>query len=345
MGGSYGRLQTLIQAGQQIDNFAVYGAYSYNKDDGWQQHSGLRNFQFHGDLGYRTGDAEFHLSAHYSDLTSHAGTISAIELIAADPTAQMNYPFTMSSQHFKVDLSGKYALGDGWSATTDMSYGRSADSLVATLGGASAFACANNAALLCLTPASSGLSVPFNNFAGQQFANVLQGTNSIYGYQDHPKTDTTSWGATAGLANRGELFGRPNNFAVGVNYNGAHSVGSFYQLLGTISADGGWGNSLGVDVNPFITGGYPQRVAGDVHYIDAYVADAIDVTDKLKIALAGHLTETNIRQTDLLGTDSAVNGVVHNFLHFAPSIGATYAITPGLVVYGGYSSQAHPQSP
>ena len=345
MGGSYGRLQTLAQAGQQVDNFAVYAAYGGLKDNGWQQHSGLQSNQFHGDVGYRTGDAEFHLTAHYLSSLSRAGTISPVELVAVDPTAQTNYPFGMSSERFKLDFTGRYALGDGWSATTDMYYGKSKNALTVTLGGASAFACANDAALLCLTPSSAPVSMPFMSTDGQQFKNVLQGTDNIYAYQNHPSTETTSWGGAVGLAHRGEFLGRPNNFAAGVSYNGGRAIGNFYQLLGTMNVDGGFGTTLGTTNNPGIEGGVPQKAAGDVHYVDAYAADAIDVTDKLKIALAGHLTYSSITQTDLMGTAPSIDGVVNNFTHFAPSIGATYAFTPGFIAYGGYSSQAHPQSP
>ena len=53
MGGSFGRVQSSVQWGKQVDNFAVYGALEGLHDDGFRNFSASDVRRFYGDVGYK----------------------------------------------------------------------------------------------------------------------------------------------------------------------------------------------------------------------------------------------------------------------------------------------------
>jgi outer membrane receptor protein involved in Fe transport len=334
MGGSYGRIQGLAQAGRQIGDVAMYVAYSGISDDGWQKHSGAKNVQVHGDLGWRGGGNEFHLIAHGVSGDSRGALLSPIELIAVDPTAQLNYPNYFKTNSIHLNLTGNYALGDGWVARSNFSFGQFSSRQLITLGGAVVGNCQGDPNLLC------SLGAPYVDINGNQF-HAIPGVKN-YAYQEYLLSNTTSWGATASASHPGEFMGRPNNFTVGVNYNGANATAGYHQYLGSMKDDGGFGLNLG-ETNDLPVG-QPQEAKVLANYVGIYAADVFDITDKLKVAAGGRYSYSNVDQHDVLGTIPAVNENV-TYTHFAPSLGWTYALTPGLIGYAGYSEVARVLAP
>jgi iron complex outermembrane recepter protein len=337
MTGAYGRLQSLIQAGQQFDNISVFAAFSTLQDQGWQQHSPTRSNQFYGDIGYRANGNEFHLSAQYMNSAIMGAPMSPVQLIQSDPTAQINWPTGFTTEALHVNLSGNYLLDNGWTARTNLSIGRTQANQQFTPGGfqVPVNGCPSNAALLC-----SG-NAPYMALNGTQFKNILLGTGKAYATNDLLLTGTTAWGVTAAANNHGEVFGRPNNFTIGVNYNGGSTTAIFHQYLGVFGQDGQFQDNQG-ETN-FAPGGQPQNVGVSTTFVDPYLEDVIDVTDKLKIGLGMRFDYSKVAQDDRWNT--VPTATKRTFFHFSPSLGASYAITPGLVLYGGYWEQAQVLTP
>lgn len=341
MGGSFGRGQALVQVGQQAGDLSIFGAFGGLTDDGWQQQSSTRLQQYHGDFGYRSGDSELHLTAHYLSNDAKGGgvTVTPVDLLETDWTAQSTYPNTNDVRNLLLDFTGKFALDGGWTAHSDMSFGRligkqeSTQETNPSLGG-----CPDDSTLLCT---SSG--EPYLDINGQQFSNVLEGAaDRYYAYNDHVKTSTKSWGVTVGLAKRGLLWGRPNNFAAGVTYNGGKSIGSAHHYVGILNSDGGMVSIVGESNTA--PGGVPQEVSAKVDYTNVYAANVLDVSPKLKVGVGGRFTYSVINQKDLMGTSTDLNET-RVFNHLAPSVGVTYAFAPGLIAYGGYREAARVVTP
>lgn len=340
MGGSFGRAQVFTQGGRQSGDLSFFGAFGGLKDDGWQQHSPARSMQFHGDAGYRSGGNEFHLIGHYLSNNIKGGMVTPVELLATDRTAQSAHPVENDLQNIKLDFTGKIALDDGWIANTDFSVGKFNGKQEFTLESESQIgACMGMPSLLC----SKVFGAPYLGVNGQQFVNVLQGsTDRYYGYNDHLKTDTKSVAASGRLAKRGMLLGRPNHFAAGVTYNGGKSTGGYRHRVAVLNADGGLESILGeANFAPFVV---PQEVSANVDYTNLYVTDVLDISPKFKVAASGRYTHSRIEQKDLMGTSPQLNET-RTFTHFAPSAGATYALTPGLLAYGGYQETARVVTP
>ena len=325
MGGSYGRVQGYAQAGTQVDNVALFVAYSGLHDDGWLKNGGAENQQFHADLGWRADGNEFHLVAHGVNGVNKNGLLSPVELIAVDPRAQLAYPVRFGNESIHLNFTGSYALGGGWSARSDLSLGRLVSFLGIPLGGAIVSNCPANSALLC------SFGQPYLDANGNQFRSA--GVPN-YAYMELLSSRTTSWGATTSVSNVETLFGRPNNFTAGVTYNGANATSSYSQHLGVFNPGGGYGPDLGETNDQPI--GVPQEGQAIANYLGSYITDVVDVTDKLKVAASGRYNLTNIDQHDMQGTEPALNEN-RTFTHFSPSTGVSYALTPGFVAYGGYS--------
>lgn len=340
MGGSYGRAQVFAQGGRQQGDFSIFGAIGGLSDDGWQQHSPARSLQYHGDMGYRAGANEFHFIGHYLSNMIKGGMITPVDLIEADRTSQSAYPSQSDIQDLKLNFTGKFILDGGWMANSDISFGKLTGKQEITLEYESQVgACSYDDTLLC----SKTVGTPYVDINGDQFENVLLGTtDKYYAFNDHIKINTKSWGAGVRFSKRGSLLGRPNNFATGVNYNGGKSIGSYRHYLGILNSDGGLESIVGEGNNP--PGAFPQEASAKVGYTNLYATDVLDMSTKLKIAVAGRFTHSQIDQKDLMGTSSSLNES-RTFTHFAPSLGATYALTPGWLAYSGYRETARVVTP
>src|SRR6516162_5575290 len=62
MGGSFGRIQSSLQWGKQVDNYSVYGALEGAHDDGFRNFSTSNIRRFYGDVGVKNSDAEIHFN-------------------------------------------------------------------------------------------------------------------------------------------------------------------------------------------------------------------------------------------------------------------------------------------
>src|ERR1700690_1050776 len=67
MGGSFGRIQSSLQWGKQIGDWAVYGALEGLHDNGYRNFSVSDVRRFYGDIGYRNDGNEFHLNMGLAD--------------------------------------------------------------------------------------------------------------------------------------------------------------------------------------------------------------------------------------------------------------------------------------
>ena len=78
MGGSYGRAQTSLQWGKQINEWAIYGAFEAIHDDGYRTFSESNILRFYGDIGHRTIDSEIHFNMGAANNTFGAAGTSRI---------------------------------------------------------------------------------------------------------------------------------------------------------------------------------------------------------------------------------------------------------------------------
>jgi outer membrane receptor protein involved in Fe transport len=338
MGGSYGRVQTSLQWGKQIDNWAVYGALEGAHDDGFRNYSGTDIRRFYGDVGYRYEGNEFHINMGVARNDLGATGTVPIELLQQNWGATYTTPQTTTNQVGYLNLTAKVEPSPTWTVE-GIFHVRAFDAKTQDGNPTSAQPCADPA-LLCY----GNSSTPAFGLNGVQLANPFP-ANAVLGENDLTSTQTRSLGGSLQATDSEQLFGHGNHFVVGASYdynvthfNAGAELGMFdpnnnYVLTGS-------GIFLGTSGSPVADG--PVSLRATNQYTGLYALDTFDVTNAFSITGGGRYNVANIDLEDLIGT--SLNGN-ETYTRFNPIIGGTYKITPGLTAYAGYSESNRAPTP
>jgi outer membrane receptor protein involved in Fe transport len=336
MGGSFGRVQSSLQWGKQIDNFAVYGALEGVHEDGFRNFQTSNVRRFYGDIGTKSDNAEFHINLGVADNDFGAAATTPAELLQQYWGATYTTPQTTTNKAGYVNLTGKVDATPTWTLegtaharlfNQNTQDGNPTDTQPCT-----------DPTMLCFGDSST----PANGLNGAQLSNPFA-PDAILGEIDRTTTKTTSTGFSLQATNTDQLFGHNNQFVVGTSYD--YHVTNFTASaeLGTIGTDyvvSGSGIFLGQSGSPTSIG--PVDLRATNQYTGFYALDTFDVTRAFSITAGGRYNIANINLQDQLG--GALNGN-DTYTRFNPIIGGTYKITSGLTAYAGYSEANRAPTP
>ncbi len=337
MGGSFGRVQSSLQWGKQVDNFAVYGALEGLHDDGFRNFSQSDVRRFYGDVGYKSDSSEFHVNMGVADNAFGATATVPVELLQQYYGATYTTPQTSTNRVGYVNLTGKVEVTPTW--TVDgIAHARVYDQHTQDGNPTGTQPCAADATLLCYGDGST----PANGLNGVQLANPFP-ANAILGENDRTTTQSTTTGLSLQATNTDQLFGHNNHFVVGASLDYSVTNFSASAELGTIGPDyvvSGSGIFLGQSGDPVSIG--PVSLRATNQYTGLYALDTFDVTSAFAITGGGRFNVANINLEDQIGT--SLNGS-DTYTRFNPIIGGTYKITPELTAYAGYSEANRAPTP
>jgi len=337
MGGSFGRVQSSLQWGKQVDNFAVYGALEGLHDDGFRNFSQSDVRRFYGDVGYKSDSSEFHVNMGVADNAFGATATVPVELLQQYYGATYTTPQTSTNRVGYVNLTGKVEVTPTW--TIDgIAHARVYDQHTQDGNPTGTQPCAADATLLCYGDGST----PANGLNGVQLANPFP-ANAILGENDRTTTQSTTTGLSLQATNTDQLFGHNNHFVVGASLDYSVTNFSASAELGTIGPDyvvSGSGIFLGQSGDPVSIG--PVSLRATNQYTGLYALDTFDVTSAFAITGGGRFNVANINLEDKIGT--SLNGS-DTYTRFNPIIGGTYKITPELTAYAGYSEANRAPTP
>jgi outer membrane receptor protein involved in Fe transport len=343
MGGSFGRVQSSLQWGKQVDKFAVYGALEGLHDDGFRNFSASDVRRFYGDVGYKNDGNEFHLNMGVADNKFGATATSPVELLQQYWGATYTTPQITNNRVGYLNLTGKVEATPTW--TIDGSaHLRVFDQKMLDANGTGVHPCTANTGLLCFgddDPANATIN-PATGLNGVQLANPF-GQNAIPGELDRTTTRSTTAGFTLQATNDDQLFGHNNKFVIGTSFDSSVTHYSASAELGTIGTNyviTGNGIFLGPSGNPVSMGPVGLRTTNQ--YSGIYALDTFDVTKAFSITAGGRFNDARIALEDQIGT--ALNGN-QTFDRFNPIIGGTYKISPELTAYAGYSEANRAPTP
>ena len=117
-GGSFGHGMATAQFGRTDGDLAFYGAAEGVTDGGWRLHSGSDLARLYGDIGWRSGDSEFHLVAAASQSGLGVAGPTPIEAASRNSKAVFTWPQTTQNRTASLALTGKSKLGDHWQLET-----------------------------------------------------------------------------------------------------------------------------------------------------------------------------------------------------------------------------------
>jgi len=361
--GSYGRKQVSTQAGQQVGNFGIYGAFEAINDDGFRDFSDAEVRRGYLDLGFKNSWSEFHFN--FTGADNHVGVTAAApeELLA-----ERGWDRTFTSPQTTDNTLQLYQLNGTVKATDTLSisgnaYYRKFKQKHVDGNIAEATPCEGNPALLCIEGglAYSESDVPdFVNDNGT--VNYFTGTH--YGSIDRTGQDADSWGVALQATDKSRLFGYRNQFTIGTSYDHGRVGYTANSELGIFQPRfvvGGTGVKFATppddDDGPcpitveegeecYSDDIAPRNLTTTNDYFGAYFLNTTDLTDRLALTVGGRF---NYAQTKIKNnTDSeeleALNGT-NTFNRFNPMAGLTYQLAPGLSLYGGYSEANRAPTP
>jgi outer membrane receptor protein involved in Fe transport len=343
MGGSFGRIQSSVQWGKQIDNFAVYGALEGLHDGGFRNFSASNVRRFYGDVGYKNDTSEFHLNMGAADNNFGAPATVPVELLQQYWGATYTTPQTSTNRVGYVNLTGKVEATPSWTIEGS-AHVRVFDQKMQDGNPTGTVPCDADATLLCFGDVNplTGLQPPANGLNGAQLVNPFA-PGAVLGESDRTTTHSTSTGVSLQATNDDRLFGHNNHFVVGASFDSSVTRFTASAELGTIGSNyvvSGSGIFLGQSGDPVSIGPVDLRTTNQ--YTGLYALDMFDVTNAFSLTGGGRFNVANISLQDQIGT--SLNGS-DTYTRFNPIIGGTYKITSGLTAYAGYSEANRAPTP
>jgi outer membrane receptor protein involved in Fe transport len=336
MGGSYGRLQSSLQWGKQVGNYAAYIAIEGAKDDGYRDFSGSQIRRVYGDIGYKGDSAELHLSVGGADNFFGATAAAPAELLEQSWSSVYTTPQSSRNEVGYVHATATVNATPTWTLQ-GAAYFRSFYQSTIDGNSTDAQPCADPT-LLCFNDTVT----PANGLNSQQLANPFS-PNATLGEIDRTTTQTNSVGTILQATNTDKTFGHDNHFVIGGSLDFGITNFASSAELGVIEPNyftEGSGIFLGRSGNPVSDGPVSLRTTNA--YAGLYILDTFDVTKEFSISGGGRLNVANIRLQDQLG--GSLNGD-DTFIHLDPLIGATYSINSSVTAYAGYSEANRAPTP
>lgn len=332
-GGSFGRVGSDFQYGQQSGNVAAYVAASIIHAEGWRQDEGSEIRRIYGTIGWHGQDAKLDLGLLAADNHLSSPAVAPVELLAADRSLAFTSPNLTINKYLRASLIGTYDI----SATTQLqaaAYYVNFEQRVLNGNATNAQPCGDGSGLLC-----SDQGGVLTGRDGAPIPDFLGG--GPYSQLDRQGVVTNGYGASVQATNSSTILGFGNRVIGGVSFDGGVSLFDGNSSIGGLDTDRAF-------LEPSITIAQsdlsvaPVRVSITNSYYGIYASDTFDLTPKLALNLAGRFNIAQINLHDELGGPISGN---HTYTHFNPGIGLTYKVAPGITAYAGYSVANRAPSP
>src|SRR5262249_963009 len=233
MGGSFGRVQSSAQWGQQYDNVAVYGALEGVHDDGFRNFSASDLRRFYGDVGIRSDDAEVHFNLGVAKNNLGAPATTPFELLQQYWGATYTTPQTTTNKVGYANLTGKFDITPTWTVE-GIAHVRFFNQSTVDGNPTGTQPCDADATLLCFGDGAT----PANSLTGTQLSNFVTDPNAILGEIDRTTTRSITSGASLQATNTDELFGHGNHFVIGSSLDTSVTHFGATAELGTFDPSG-----------------------------------------------------------------------------------------------------------
>lgn len=338
-GGSYGRVQSSVQAGGQKDNVSAYAAFESAYDSGWRDYANFSHVnRMYVDIGARNDQTEFHVN--------FTGADNILGNVAATPVQMLNqrwssvytWPQSTHLQLAFINATLNHNFSDTWSFQGN-AYFRGFRQSHIDGNGTDVESC-NRGANLCIDGNSDNDPI-YGPVGGPPVPNTL-GT-AFLGEIDRNTAATNSYGGTAQLTNTDQIFGHNNHVVMGASIDHGNTKFTATSELGTIDQNL-FVNGTGIFIDQPDAGLAPVDLRATNTYAGLYLTDTFDVTNRFSITAGGRFNYAQIDLQDQTGTNDLLNSS-NNYQRFNPVIGGTYKITPNLTFYAGYSEANRAPTP
>jgi len=342
-GGSYGRMNTSMQAGGEIGNFSGYIVADAVDDAGWRDHSSSRLRRVYADFGARSDQTEFHVTFTGADNYFGAAGATPVSLLAQNWASVYTLPQTTHNQLAFLTARASWKPTDTL-AYQAIAYYRGYWQNHVDGNGTDAQDCPAPSTVLCF-PNRDGTLSPLITVGGQTVSDAGILGSSVLGEIDRTWTSTNSFGGSTQVASSAKVFDRDNNFVAGVSVDRGLVQFTSTSELGTINANNfPFVQGLGLYIDQPSGDVAPVELGATTLYTGFYATDTLYVTPRLSVTTGGRFNIAQIGLQDELGDNPGLSSN-HSYSRFNPTIGATYGLTPNLTVYGGYAEANRAPTP
>ena len=373
-GGSFDRIVTSVESGGNNGSWGYFANVHYFDEDGWRDESASDAINFYGSVGWRgeKSDLNLNIQRGTSDLLGNGAV--PVELLDIDRSAIFTAPDRTENDLTMIGIDGVRQITDNVKLTvnafhreneTDAFNGDASEFSVCTLGGADRLlegleedgleavgldnddVCVSQFAdvqaledFLNATAMGMGVDDEFNL---DDLTDELSGAGALSdeAINNISNRKQESFGIDVQLSFDNDLYNKGNLFIAGVAYYKGNSAFDSVTELSNLNPDtrstAGLGTGLFVDE-------FETNIDTETETVSFYFLDAIELTDKLTLTLAGRVNDTNVELMDRSGERPELNGK-HSFTRFNPSAGATYQFSQNVNVYGNYSESSRAPTP
>lgn len=332
MGGSFGRRQIAAEAGAKSGNVAAYVAGEYLAEDGFRDFSEAQIKRMYADIGFKGSAVDLHFSLNAAKSLAGVVTAAPADLLAIDWARTFTNPQDTEYEVLMPSVRGSVKVTDT-TTISGLAYYRKfkQDVLDGNLTEVGECEDPANAGFLCL-PGEDGPEERVEDQAGN---NVLASLfNGPLGSIERINQDAESYGFSSQLVEKMHVFGRPNQFLIGVSYDHGKVGYRTSSELGTVGDRFHVTGSGIIVVEPDDL--EPRNLTTENDYYGLYFSNTLDVTDALAITVGGRYNHATIQLTDLTGNFDELN-TTNKYERFNPMAGATYKLGYGLSLYGSYA--------
>ena len=338
LGGSFGRVRGFAEAGWNDGRLGAYLNVDYFNEDGWRDDSPSTATNLFGSFGWRGDDSALDLDLAYAntDLTGN-GPLPR-QLLSENRDTVFTYPDTTDNESYFANLSGEHWFGELVQLSGNAFYRHlETDSFNGDAGEFEECEEADDAGFLCeedgddeqeLLTDLAGDPIPAEDADGNPY-NAINNTSS---------RDQDTYGANLQTTFLQDLFGRENQFIVGLSYFRGDARFDADVELARLRPDRG---TAGTGIN--IADGR-TRLKSKTRSYSVFFLDTLSLTDALDLTLSGRYNDTRVENGDQTGDQPQLNGS-HDFSRFNPAIGLTYQIDDRANVYTSYSESSRAPTP
>ncbi|MBO0883647.1 MAG: TonB-dependent receptor, partial [Mycobacterium sp.] len=339
MAGSYGRVQTSVQAGKQDGHLSAYAAFDDIYDKGWRQFSSSSHInRMYVDVGARNEDTEFHVNFTGADNLLGAVVATPVQMLNQNWASVYTWPQTTHLELAFLNTTLSHNFSDTLSFQGNLYYRGFWQSHVDG-NGTDAQACDPTSSLAGQLCIGDGMTPLNQNFP---VLNTLP-ANSILGEIDRNGTSTNSLGGSAQISSSNKVLDHDNHLVMGVSIDHGYTQFTGSSELATIDQNLFVGGT-GVYIDQPNAGITPVSLHAFNTYTGLYLTDTFDVTSRLSVTAGGRYNVAQINLEDQTGMSPLLNSS-NRYQRFNPVIGATYKLTPNLTAYGGYSEANRAPTP
>ena len=338
-GGSFERITGTAEVGASAGPWAIYLGGTRFDETGWRVASESAVTQSVADLAYRAGRVDAGASFTYADTTLNGNGPAPVELLAADRGAVFTFPDITENRLGFGQARFNFVASPTWSVQVN-GYYRDLDRR--TLNG-------DEADFALCEPDARPPGAPSNTLChggGEAEAAALVDVRSGQfitaddargdGAFNRTTTVATGYGATVQTTSTTQVGRWDNVLVVGASVDLADVGFTSNGEIGTLTPErsvAGSGLFVGVfDQAP--DDGFNTAIDTETHNSGFYFSDTLSLTDRLHVTVSGRYNEARIDIADRLGT--TLNGR-HVFSRFNPAVGAVYAASDGVSLFGRYS--------